>query len=698
MFQKTNAESNESTSKESNFIILKVHSKPDSERNWSGSRWFDILSIDPAVDNIGFRIERRFHNGKVVKLFYEKVDAGIEDNADNKNIDIFKLMGRVYELKPLIEKCHICVFESQFAYYNVECQWFIIGVIGTIVRDNPLLTIMIAVNSRLKSRMLGCPKDYNRNAIKKWGIVKAIEFCIRSRDFESISIILDETKRDDITDALIQIVVALKILCLPEPVEFPIDLTPVTAQFKALFDTKDSANRRKQLTQMKAYCYQLIQQYPLEIPEDAMRELGIIEQFRQRLLPPPQQTIPHTGLGPVLQTHPQTQQQEVPQQVPQMVMVQQAVQNMIQTHSSIQITQPNPTYQTVPVINPPKIGVPIVQQNIVQQPTTQQTVIGAPIGQPISQPSQATPGLRVVIPGQPIQTCQSTPIQPGVKIQLPGQPIQQPTRQPTLNPVVPEVRQQDQARDQPQLSGLVINFNHQAQQSSQQVSHPSTPTIGSRIQDQKIDYNSDSDDENEGSLSPTEIQKRLERYQKMRQKPERNPFLEADKEIKSVSIEGESFALQVASKIKPVSHGILGEIILPDPSLFRSLEDPSPVHPKQQTDQTSKLVITMKPPTVHPKLVDAGVPASQKFDSGEVISAVVTTPSPQTSHRSSSELTSSSSSIETEISFLEPPPGVPLFPSGKRFEPPRPKDGVKYTINYPLGVVINKSRWILIPY
>lgn len=717
MFQKTNAESNESASKESNFIVLKVHSRPDSERNWSGTRWFDILSVDPATDNIGFRIERRFHNGRIVKLFYERVDAGIEDNPNNKNIDVFKLMKRVYELKPLIEKCHICVFESQFAYYNVECQWFIIGVIGTIVRDNPLLTIMIAISSRLKTGMLGCPKDYNRNAIKKWGIVKAIEFCIRGRDFDSLNVIFDETKRDDISDALIQIVVALKILNLPEPPEFPTDLTPVTSHLKMLFDKRDGAERRKLLSQAKACCYQLIQQYPLEIPEDAAAELALIDQFRQAIVPQTSsslsQTSLHTGftiqsVNPNQVSIPQSTQQVVQQPLNQTTVRQQPV---IQPGQPIVVQAPvQSTSQSMGgrlVIGQPTVQIPI-QQTVVQstigrpviqpsqQAPVQQITGGIVIGQATSQPIQTVPEQRIILQSQTTQPPQQTLIQPGIKINVPKQPVQQQSSSFGSNQSqTPHIPQQIQTAS---LPGLVLNLNPTIQQSPQQVRSSITPTDQPQFQDQKIEYLSDSDDEeDEGSLSPTEIQKRLETYQKMRQKPIRNPFLDADKEIKSDSVTEASFALKAVEKIGPISHGILGEVILPDPSLFRPLDEPSPAPQTPKTDQGSKLILTIKPATVHPKLVEAGVPATQKFDSDEIISAVYVEATSQPSSRTSSGPSTGSSLIETESGLSEHSLNLPLFPVGKKFEPPKPKDGQKYTVKYPIGVIINKSYWTLVP-
>ena len=57
-------------------VYYHPHTKPSSARQniWAQCQYYQVASIDPAIRNFGFRIERRYPKGIVQPLVFIKVD------------------------------------------------------------------------------------------------------------------------------------------------------------------------------------------------------------------------------------------------------------------------------------------------------------------------------------------------------------------------------------------------------------------------------------------------------------------------------------------------------------------------------------------------------------------------------------------------------------------------------------------------
>lgn len=187
----------------------------------SRSDYYRILSIDPGKRNFCFRIEvRDLINKKILVEAFEKIDLIGSDPDGKVRVDyIFRnttlLLDKYYAL---INSSHLVIIERQLHinYKMVRFSQHIITYLMLRLRDNYNKTVIMEIDSTLKTRELSAPRGLNKNEVKKWSIEKA-DALLRSRnDVQSLNIIRkSKTKKDDLSDTVVQIEAVFHFFGLP---------------------------------------------------------------------------------------------------------------------------------------------------------------------------------------------------------------------------------------------------------------------------------------------------------------------------------------------------------------------------------------------------------------------------------------------------------------------------------------------------
>ena len=182
------------------------HSISSDKRNWNqGFR--QVISIDPGRKNYAFRIERRYDDGRIIPIVFDKTEIeSITTTDDVTVVDTYKVLtGFLDKYKQFYDDCHYVIIEKQmhFNYKAVRISQHTISYFSLVLFNKPLLPAIIEIDSKLKGKMLEAPKGED---LKKWAVLKAREMFEAREDQFSIGV-LDyfRSKQDDLSDTACQI-------------------------------------------------------------------------------------------------------------------------------------------------------------------------------------------------------------------------------------------------------------------------------------------------------------------------------------------------------------------------------------------------------------------------------------------------------------------------------------------------------------
>lgn len=188
------------------YIIYNYHSKPDSERIWN-EPYYQLLSIDPAEKNLALRVERRYFDGKIIPLAFDKVD--VRNTSEGVTIDVYgRAINFLDRYKQLYYGCHYVIIERQlpFNYRAVRISQHIITYLMLLLKDTSLLPIIVELSSKVKGKYLDAPDDLNDKGLKRWATEKARELLQIRGDQWSIDVMnFFWKKQDDLADTICQI-------------------------------------------------------------------------------------------------------------------------------------------------------------------------------------------------------------------------------------------------------------------------------------------------------------------------------------------------------------------------------------------------------------------------------------------------------------------------------------------------------------
>jgi hypothetical protein len=191
-------------------IIYYPHTIPYTERKWN-QNYYQVLSIDPGkIKNFSYRIERRYHNGKIVPIVFDKIDfeSITQEGTTTINNSYQVLTDFLNKYNKFYDECHFFIIEKQLPnnYQAVRVSQHVISYFSIMMHNKPLLPAIIEVDSRLKGKYLGAPKGIGDKQLKTWSVEKARYLLNLRNDIFSLQV-LDcfKNKQDDLCDTVCQI-------------------------------------------------------------------------------------------------------------------------------------------------------------------------------------------------------------------------------------------------------------------------------------------------------------------------------------------------------------------------------------------------------------------------------------------------------------------------------------------------------------
>lgn len=230
-----------------------IHTRKD--RDWSKEKIFRIVIIDPGYVNLGFRIERREVDTRkvITEVMIRKTLTKVARPASSFAGD---LIGFLNDYRELFMNTHIVLIEKQVVmnYDMVVAGPIIMTYFATILRDAPLLPLLIEVFATVKTNVLGDrdfiksfgyeTKSQKRSAVKKWSKFVAPQILKARGDEKGLAILKNEKKKDDISDTIIMPDAFLILLEFDFNIPFLDDLLEIEGLKAALSKTIERLKTR----------------------------------------------------------------------------------------------------------------------------------------------------------------------------------------------------------------------------------------------------------------------------------------------------------------------------------------------------------------------------------------------------------------------------------------------------------------------
>lgn len=173
-----------------------------------------IASVDPGVRNFALRIEGRdIKTGHIRLIAFHNVDLtdgkGIntkQSQGTNLASAFMRLTAFMKTLSNILEACHLFIIERQLPknYMATRIAQHAVSFLVISIEASKLPTI-IEVSARLKGQLLGAPKGTKGKQLKKWSVEKAIQLLTAYQDTNSLTLLSQASKRDDLADTFCQI-------------------------------------------------------------------------------------------------------------------------------------------------------------------------------------------------------------------------------------------------------------------------------------------------------------------------------------------------------------------------------------------------------------------------------------------------------------------------------------------------------------
>lgn len=198
------------------------------KRYWEGD-YYQFISIDPAVENFGFRVERRYNDGRITgEALFKAKFTGVDANTNKKiNVDKETLENIVIaECTDFLDDCdefyddtHFILVEQQMIenWYSTRIMQHVLTYFMLMFRDGKRgkLPIIAEVHSRLKGDQLGYSKRSGLT-LKEWSVIRTKELLESRNDKFSLNM-LDKAgkKKDDMSDVVVMIEAFCRYLDIP---------------------------------------------------------------------------------------------------------------------------------------------------------------------------------------------------------------------------------------------------------------------------------------------------------------------------------------------------------------------------------------------------------------------------------------------------------------------------------------------------
>jgi hypothetical protein len=191
------------------YSVYYPHSIKCEERKWTQD-YYQVVSIDPARKNYALRIERRYFDGRIIPIAFDKTVIESIEEVDgviiNHTYDVLTTF--LNKFVKLYDDCHFIIIERQLPqnYKATRIAQHSLTYFGIILYNKPLLPSLIEVDPKLKGRVLGAPKGINDKQLKSWAIEKGRELLTMRNDTHSLDVLTKfKKKQDDLCDTVCQI-------------------------------------------------------------------------------------------------------------------------------------------------------------------------------------------------------------------------------------------------------------------------------------------------------------------------------------------------------------------------------------------------------------------------------------------------------------------------------------------------------------
>lgn len=168
--------------------------------------YYIIVSVDPAIDNLGFYVEKRYATGQVETLAMEKGKFKADTDPNTCSSLYLEVMMFLDKYRHLYTECHFIIIERQFKYQSARVMQQVIAYFMSLARNLVNLPFIVEIDSKVRLKQLKCPPGMNRPYQKKW-IVEKVYWYLRQRGDQQALTFLDSmtTKKDDVCDAVAQV-------------------------------------------------------------------------------------------------------------------------------------------------------------------------------------------------------------------------------------------------------------------------------------------------------------------------------------------------------------------------------------------------------------------------------------------------------------------------------------------------------------
>ena len=213
----------------SDYTIQEMHTRQRPENLWANTNYIQFGAYDPGIVNFGIRFERRYSNGLIVGLLYARIkpyDIRKDKNSENYKGNVSTLYASLTEFlvqhHDIVAGCHYHLIERQLKDNPQSCrvQQHVQTYLATVFRNAPLMPYVIEVDAKLKGRLLGLPKQFNKPAAKKWGAAKALELLKLRGDQSGVDEMMAATKTDDLGDVVCMIEAMCIVLGYPTTIPY----------------------------------------------------------------------------------------------------------------------------------------------------------------------------------------------------------------------------------------------------------------------------------------------------------------------------------------------------------------------------------------------------------------------------------------------------------------------------------------------
>jgi hypothetical protein len=191
------------------YTIYYPHSIPVENRK-NDKNYTQYVSIDPAKKNYALRIERRYHNGDIIPIVFDKVSIiSMRTEGDATINDTYKVLTAFLDkYLEFYDDCHYIIIERQLPqnYQAGRIAQHTISYFSVKLFNKPLLPSIIELDPKAKGKYLGAPKGITDKQLKTWAVETARKLLVMRRDQFSLGVLdVFKCKQDDLADTVCQI-------------------------------------------------------------------------------------------------------------------------------------------------------------------------------------------------------------------------------------------------------------------------------------------------------------------------------------------------------------------------------------------------------------------------------------------------------------------------------------------------------------